>query len=299
VLVRGPRGAGKRVVARWLHFASAAQGGVCHVRDCASSSGDRSVARALEASAGGSLVFHGVEHLDADRQDELAQWLESEDVAASADETESGDLARAAPRVFATTVLDPAAAGQSGALRPGLAHRLDRLQIRVPALRERREDIVGMVACLAARFATAEGMQPLRLSDTATALVWRQRWEENVRELENFVYKLVLFSRGELLDADDLVAIARQFHVKLERRLPSRHPDRADLLAALRATRMPLGRWNKTRAAMYLGWDPDTLVVRMTEACITDATDATGDGTERPDTPPQSDDDADAGTDAG
>jgi hypothetical protein len=43
---------------------------------------------------------------------------------------------------------------------------------------------------------------------------------------------------------------------------------RGDLLAALRVTRKPGGRLNKTRAALYLGWDPDTLVARMQDAGI-------------------------------
>ena len=53
------------------------------------------------------------------------------------------------------------------------------------------------------------------------------------------------------------------FGDELLRRMPSRHPRREDVAAALAVTRRDSGRANKTRAAAYLGWDPDTLVARM------------------------------------
>ena len=53
------------------------------------------------------------------------------------------------------------------------------------------------------------------------------------------------------------------FGATLQQRLPSRHPRETDIRAALAQTRLESGRWNKTRAAAWLGWDPDTLVARM------------------------------------
>ena len=80
------------------------------------------------------------------------------------------------------------------------------------------------------------------------------------------MFKLVLFGAGRSLDAPALRAVADRFGVPLLERLPSRHPDRRDLAAALRTTRTGRGSWNKTRAATYLGWDPDTLVARLEDA---------------------------------
>jgi len=80
----------------------------------------------------------------------------------------------------------------------------------------------------------------------------------------------VLAQAGAQLGAADVVAVAQESGLGLARRLPSRHPDRRDLLAALRTTRTAGSRANKTRAAIYLGWDPDTLVARLVEAGLTD-----------------------------
>ena len=52
------------------------------------------------------------------------------------------------------------------------------------------------------------------------------------------------------------------------KRLPSRRPGREDVVSALESTRLESGRINKTRAAQYLGWDPDTLVARMQDLGI-------------------------------
>jgi hypothetical protein len=59
--------------------------------------------------------------------------------------------------------------------------------------------------------------------------------------------------------------VARRFQFELLRRVSSRHPEPELLRAALATTANLRGSINKTRAAMYLGWDPDTLVTRMTE----------------------------------
>jgi len=77
---------------------------------------------------------------------------------------------------------------------------------------------------------------------------------------------VVLLHPGETVDAEAVHAVAREFHLQLRERLPSRRPRREDLEQALRTTRKGTGRPNKRRAALYLGWDPDTLVLRMEDA---------------------------------
>jgi DNA-binding NtrC family response regulator len=103
------------------------------------------------------------------------------------------------------------------------------------------------------------------LSDEALALLWRQPWEGNVRELENVLYKLALCGAGELSTAD-VEAVAQRFRLRLVARIPPRDAAPALLEAALRTTRNQCGSPNKTRAALYLGWDPDTLARRLAEA---------------------------------
>lgn len=281
VVLVGATGTGKHVLARWLHFESAGASGPLKVFTCGVE-GNRAAWETLALdAASGTLLLDDVERLSPLQQDAWLGELDGADLsraervndhsASAADRTGSGESGGI--RVFATTRTGLAA----GNLRPDLALRLNRLQLAVPPLAQRREDILPLIACLSARFAEEEGLRPPLFSDGALALLWRQRWEGNVRELENLVYKLVVLNRashgraGDMLSCEHVALVAGRFQIELVRRLPSRHPQRADLLGALRATRKAGGRLNKTRAALYLGWDPDTLVARMQEAGIDEA----------------------------
>jgi len=271
VVFVGPPGSGKTVLARWLHHESRRSEGPLRFVDCESMSTRAELRRRLDATPDGSLVLEGLERLGPECQEELLRRIEG-------DEEPEGE-APADVRILGTTrtslVPDPSA-GPSAAprIREDLARRLDRVQIRLSALKERRGDILTLVAGFARRFAEEESVRTPVLSDESLALLWRQSWDGNARELENFVYKLVVFGptrrRGvpEVIEPDHVHEIAAQFSLRLASRLPSRHPSRSDLLAALRFTRKPSGRLNKTRAALYLGWDPDTLVARMHDAGI-------------------------------
>ena len=267
IVLFGAAGVGKRVLARWLHFESAGREGPIRFVPCGSPSPRGSLTECLSAARSGSVVLADVDQLDRERQEELLRVLEDGSRPSSGAER---------ARVLATTACSLRESVESGRLRADLAHRLDRLQFRVPPLVERREDIPPLVECLARRFAEEEGLRVPTFDDDALAFLWRQRWEGNVRELESFVYKLVLLARVDAsprsrsIDADLVRGMAGRFSAKLVRRLPSRHPSPGDLIAALRVTRMPGGRTNKTRAALYLGWDPDTLVARMKDCGIAD-----------------------------
>jgi transcriptional regulator with AAA-type ATPase domain len=277
VVLHGPVGSGKRVLARWLHFESRERVGPVKVFSCGSAVARGGFASLVALVDGGSLVLEDVEHLNSALQEELLRWLDDQDATADSSRTAGSanatedlvDRAEQRPRVFATTRVGLGDAMRRGLLRHDLALRLDRVQLRVPALRERREELIPLTHCLLRRFAREERVRAPELTDEALAMLWRQEWEGNLRELENFVYKLVVLSearepaRRGVVDVDDIVRLAGRFGVDLVRKLNSRRPSRADVLAALGATRMQGGRINKTRAAMFLGWDPDTLVARM------------------------------------
>jgi DNA-binding NtrC family response regulator len=89
-----------------------------------------------------------------------------------------------------------------------------------------------------------------------------------VRDLESFVFKLVLSHGGGEIDVDGVRDVAKSYKVKLKNKIPSRHPRRWDLVAAVRSTFKGGNNFNKSRAALYLGWDPDTLVSRLNDAAI-------------------------------
>lgn len=262
--IAGPAGAGKLVVARWLHFESARRARPLVVQSARGLGGRADWPRLVARAVGGTLVLDDVEELEPGLQELLLHELEG------SSDREPSD----APRIVVTTRAAfgtrSAVSTNRGEARPAfredLATRLDRLRIQVPPLAERREEIPGLAAALARRFAAEEQVVPPRFADDACALLWRQPWRGNIRELENLVYKIVLERPGELLAAADVARIAQNAGVTLARRIPTRHPDPRELRAALRTTRTIGARANKTRAALYLGWDPDTLVLRLRAA---------------------------------
>lgn len=268
VVLCGPAGAGKSVLARWVHFESRFRDGPLRSIECGSGASRGSFASWLESAREGSLLLADLELLDRESQEELLRFLEDGSRGPGTDAERT--------RILATTRCGLQAAVEAGGMRGDLSQRLDRLQFRVPPLVERREDIPPLVACLTRRFADEEGLRVPSYEDDALAFLWRQRWAGNVRELESFVYKLVLLARVDgavrlrSITADLVREMARRFSMPLVSRLPSRHPQPGDVIGALRVTRMTGGRTNKTRAALYLGWDPDTLVARMKDCGIAD-----------------------------
>jgi len=265
VVLSGPGGAGKMVLARWLHWSGGQSGANIEVFHCGLDPAEEEArvhfAATLRGATRGTLILDDVQSLVPELQEELLVYLEGPEGQA----TGAGDGASRA-RLVATTPRSLADSVERGDLRADLAARLDRLQIFTPALADRRREIPGLTRFLAGRFAAEEGMRPPIFGDDALALLWRQPWQGNLRDLEALVFKLSLLHPGEEVGAQEIRAVARRFKSELLAKLPPRRPRRSDLVAALRTTMKSTGRFNKRRAALYLGWDPDTLAARLSEA---------------------------------
>ena len=244
VAIWGPRGSGRGVFARWLHFGAAPQ--APFLRLDARRVPAAEIALRLEDTGevvGGTLFLEGLDELQAERQCGLADVI--------------GRFVGVA-RWVASLREAP-----SQSLGPELARVFGRLVFAVEPLACRRNEIPALSAVLARRFAEEEGARVPRLSDDALALLWRQPWPGNVEELASFVYQLVVYHAGEEVDAEGLAELAQRLGLGLARRLSSRRPDVRDVRSALELTRKRSGAWNKRRAALYLGWDPDTLLARL------------------------------------
>jgi len=266
VVLSGPPGSGRMVLARWIHWLGGRARASLEVLGGAPS---RTLREALRERRGGSLILPEIGSLSVAGQVDLLRHLEGFDRG----ERRSGRDSSGEPRLIATSSRPLGRGGEEQELRADLVARLDRLQVFVPPLRDRRGEIPTLARFLAARFAREEGGRPPRFTDEAAALLWRQGWAGNLRELESLVFKLVLLFPDEELDADQVDEVAHRFRFVLEPKIPTRRPRRADLVAALRTTLIKAGtRFNKRRAAMYLGWDTDTLVARLEEAGIDEET---------------------------
>ena len=105
-------------------------------------------------------------------------------------------------RIVAATNRDLKAKVADGSFREDLYYRLNVIEVRVPALRERRTDIALLAHHFLARFARANGKTVERFSEPAMALLKGYPWPGNVRELENAVERAVILATGPVLDRD-------------------------------------------------------------------------------------------------
>jgi DNA-binding NtrC family response regulator len=162
--------------------------------------------------------------------------------------------------VAATNVdLEREVAGQR--FRQDLFYRLSVIVIRVPSLRERREDIPLLIETFLQN-ACARAGRRVELSPSAVAALAAYRWPGNVRELENTIERLVVLSRGSVIDVQDLPfkASGPDLHERLFADLPSL--DELERRYLVHVIEQVGG--NRTRAAEVLGIDRRTLY-RMAE----------------------------------
>jgi len=164
-------------------------------------------------------------------------------------------------RVVAATNVDLEREVASQRFRQDLFYRLSVIVIRVPALRERREDIPLLIQTFLQN-ANARAGRRVELSPAAIASLTAYRWPGNVRELENTIERLVVLSRGSIVDVQDLPfkASGPDLHERLFADLPSL--DELERRYLVHVIEQVGG--NRTRAAEVLGIDRRTLY-RMAE----------------------------------
>ena len=164
-------------------------------------------------------------------------------------------------RVVAATNVDLEREVTAQRFRQDLFYRLSVIVIRVPALRDRREDIPLLIQTFLQN-ACARAGRRVELSPAAVSALTAYRWPGNVRELENTIERLVVFSRGSVIDAADLPfkATGPDLHERLFADLPSL--DEIERRYLLHVIEQVGG--NRTRAAEVLGIDRRTLY-RMAE----------------------------------
>jgi DNA-binding NtrC family response regulator len=160
-------------------------------------------------------------------------------------------------RVLAATNRDPQAAIASGRLRADLYYRLATVVLRVPPLRERREDIVPLAEHFVARFSSEFGRARQLGADARSALT-AYDWPGNVRELRNVMERAAMLSERALIGPDDLELPV----------VPPAVPAQAESMALAsldEAERLHIGRvlqasgGSRTRAAAILGISRSTL----------------------------------------
>ena len=152
----------------------------------------------FEIANGGTLFLDEVGELPLSTQVRLLRVLETGEFIKMG----SSQVVKTNVRVVAATNLDMRQAIQNGRFREDLYYRLNSVEIKVPALRERREDIPLLFRKFAVDFGERYKMPPLRLSEEATALLQSYYWNGNVRQLKNVAEQMsVLESNRDITAA--------------------------------------------------------------------------------------------------
>lgn len=109
-------------------------------------------------------------------------------------------------RVVTATHRDLEKLVQEGQFREDLYYRFNVIPVRVPALKDRREDLPLLISHFLKKFASADGSNLIEFSDEALELLMGYDWPGNVRELENLVERLVILKGGNIVTPQDLPA---------------------------------------------------------------------------------------------
>jgi formate hydrogenlyase transcriptional activator len=274
VLIAGETGTGKELVARAVHQASKRSAGVLVTVNCAAlppslveteffgherGAFTGALSRRLgrfEMADGGTIFLDEISATSLDIQTKLLRVLQE-------GEFERVGGARTIPvdvRVIAATNRDLLQAVETGAFRSDLFYRLNVFPIRLPPLRERKEDIPLLVRHFAARCGPKVGKRIDTVSRKALDSLMDYEWPGNVRELQNVVERAVILSPGsELVLGDWHPAGASPSRTMARRTLDE--VQREHILKVLEATG---GRVSGERgAARVLGLKPTTLESRM------------------------------------
>ena len=218
VLILGEHGTGKEVVARWLHAASSRAeralvavnlGGIPeglfesellgHVKGAfTDAKGDR-VGR-FELADGGTLFLDEIANLPLSQQAKLLRVLETGEF----ERVGASKTQRVNVRVISATNADIHADATAGKFRQDLLFRLNTVELRLPPLRERREDVPLLGTHFLGRYATRYRKPITGFAPDAMEALLKHPWPGNVRELDHTIERAVLMAEATLVRARDL-----------------------------------------------------------------------------------------------
>jgi DNA-binding NtrC family response regulator len=273
VLIQGESGTGKELVARAIHTASPRASGPFVAVDCGAIAegvleselfghtrgaftGAQAARRGLfEEAHHGTLFLDEIGDVGPNLQARLLRALQEGTIRrVGANDPISVDV-----RIVAATNRDMDAAVKQGTFRADLYYRLHVVSIRIPPLRERREDIPLLAEHFAQKHGRAEGSA---ISPEARELLVAYGWPGNVRELENAVARaLALNPSGVVIPEDlpDAIRLAHAEPVPVPLPQPGDRPTLAELERRYASQVLGETGGNKTRAAEILGIDRKTL----------------------------------------
>jgi DNA-binding NtrC family response regulator len=216
-LVRGETGTGKQAVARAIHAHSSVAAGpfvvrdACALADTAENSGAPArIASDLAAAAhAGTLHLTRIGELNFARQAALLRFLQSFDQLHAINPAHPRAIARtSAPGIvlLAESDRDLSTLAAIGQFRQDLYARLSAVEILVPPLRQRTQDIAPLAAFLLERLSQVAGHPAKRLAETARIHLEERLWPSNLHELEQIIAQAAAMAEGALIEPRHLLA---------------------------------------------------------------------------------------------
>jgi len=216
VLITGPNGTGKELVAHWLHQKSERHRGPMIEVNCAAipselieselfghvkgafTSANKDRAGKFEAANGGTLFLDEIGDMSLSAQAKVLRALQENRI----QRVGSDKDIKVNVRVVAATNKNLKEEISEGRFREDLYHRLAVIIIRVPALNNRRDDIPLLIEFFSQQIAQDQGTAPKQFTEEAIDLLKSYDWTGNIRELRNVVERLIILGSDKISDSD-------------------------------------------------------------------------------------------------
>ncbi|HYJ85480.1 MAG TPA: sigma-54 dependent transcriptional regulator [Pyrinomonadaceae bacterium] len=265
VLITGESGAGKDALASYIHSKSNRAEQPFVKIDCATlppdlleaelfgyqrgaftGAGEDKPGR-LEASHKGTLILDEIAYLTIESQAKLLRVIETREF----ERLGGGRTIKVDARLIALTNVDLSDAVNRKHFREDLYYRLNVVHIKVPSLRERREDLPDLAQAFVAMYGAKHGRPANQLTPAAIELLTEYYFPGNVRELANTIERAVIMSNDTRIDVGQLPeAICAAVRVQQRRTQP---PSLAEIEAEYVDEVLAAAKGNKTEAARILG----------------------------------------------
>jgi DNA-binding NtrC family response regulator len=224
VLILGESGTGKELLARMIHRESAPPGApfiavnlaaipkelveITHFghEKGAFTGAVRQQLGKFELAAGGTLVLDEIGDLQYDLQAKLLRAVQEGEI----DRLGGNQVIRTSFRLICATNIDLPKAVREGRFREDLYYRIDVVSLRMPALRDRIEDVPDLARFFLRRYAAKFRKNVRGIADSTLGILSSYWWPGNIRELENLIERLVALSDKEWITDEDL---PYEFHV--------------------------------------------------------------------------------------